>query len=131
MQSHIRSSSCRMVNTFPTAGAVHDERAMSSIFIRKYVPELAQVPNAFVHEPWKLTTRPSGRTSGRRWGSYYPMPIIDHKKTAAASRKVIEEAHQALYANVSRREDSDDDHMMQMAIKQSVAQGEQRKQDDL
>jgi deoxyribodipyrimidine photo-lyase len=43
-------------------------------YIRRWVPELAGVPDEHVHQPW-LT--PGGVPAG------YPMPIVDH----AAERK--------------------------------------------
>jgi deoxyribodipyrimidine photo-lyase len=37
-------------------------------FIHRYVPELADVPDKFIHAPWKLANPPPG----------YPAPIVDH-----------------------------------------------------
>jgi deoxyribodipyrimidine photo-lyase len=37
-------------------------------YVRRWVPELRDVPGGAVHEPWKLTTWPAG----------YPEPIVDH-----------------------------------------------------
>eukprot|EP00928_Gymnodinium_smaydae_P002775 TRINITY_DN11003_c0_g2_i3.p1 TRINITY_DN11003_c0_g2~~TRINITY_DN11003_c0_g2_i3.p1 ORF type:complete len:567 (+),score=35.94 TRINITY_DN11003_c0_g2_i3:42-1742(+) len=91
------------------------------VFIRKYVPELADVPNTFVHEPWKMPARPSARTNGRRWTTRYPMPIVDDRRTAEASRKVIEAAHQKLYAQQDSHPETDEDDELQMALKASVA----------
>lgn len=91
-------------------------------FIRKYVTELANVSNKFVHEPWKLPQRPQSRSSGRRWGTtQYPMPIVDEKKTAEASRKVIEAAHQELSAGQGAESE---DEMLQLALKASVEEME-------
>jgi deoxyribodipyrimidine photo-lyase len=39
-------------------------------YVRRYVPELADVPTAHVHEPWLA---PGGPPAG------YPAPIVDHK----------------------------------------------------
>ncbi|GAA2206779.1 deoxyribodipyrimidine photo-lyase [Nonomuraea monospora] len=36
-------------------------------YVRRYVPELADVPAAHVHRPWRLTAPPSG----------YPLPIVE------------------------------------------------------
>ncbi len=38
-------------------------------YVRRYVPELADVPDRFVHEPWNA---PGGPPAG------YPEPIVDH-----------------------------------------------------
>jgi deoxyribodipyrimidine photo-lyase len=37
-------------------------------FIRRYLPELATVPDKFIHAPWKYATAPVD----------YPPPIVDH-----------------------------------------------------
>jgi len=95
------------------------EQDPDGVFIRKYVPELSEVSAAFIHEPWKMGTRPSSRTSGRRWSSRYPMPIVDERQTAEASRKVIEAAQQSAY-NARQRVDSDDDEMLQLALNASL-----------
>ncbi|AZI57280.1 deoxyribodipyrimidine photo-lyase [Nakamurella antarctica] len=39
-------------------------------YVRKFVPELADIPGAMIHTPWDL---PGGPPNG------YPMPIIDHQ----------------------------------------------------
>jgi deoxyribodipyrimidine photo-lyase len=48
-------------------------------FIRRYLPELAQVPEQFLHAPWKMS---SGQQAacGVRIGSDYPAPIVDHAR---------------------------------------------------
>ena len=47
------------------------------IFIRRWLPELAGVPNTYLHEPW---TMPAGvqQAAGCRIGKEYPAPIVDH-----------------------------------------------------
>lgn len=39
-------------------------------FVRQWVPELSEVPNKYIHQPWKWVD--SGRLA-------YPQPIVDHK----------------------------------------------------
>lgn len=46
-------------------------------YIRKYVPELSNLPEQFIHEPWKMTPLDQ-QTYGVRIGEDYPAPIIDH-----------------------------------------------------
>lgn len=86
-------------------------------FIRNYVPELANVPQEFVHEPWKLPERPCSKAVARRWAARYPMPIVNERLTAEASRKVIEEAQQTAHERRGEDEEEDgDDQLLQLAL---------------
>ncbi len=46
-------------------------------FIRRYLPELTQVPDKFVHAPWKMSAAEQAQ-SGCVIGRDYPAPIVDH-----------------------------------------------------
>ena len=46
-------------------------------YIRRHVPELADLPNKFLHEPW-LMSQEQQQTFGVTLGDTYPMPIVDH-----------------------------------------------------
>jgi len=48
-------------------------------YIRKWVPELTNVPNEFIHTPWEMTTSQQSRYKVRI-GKDYPEPIIGHKE---------------------------------------------------
>jgi deoxyribodipyrimidine photo-lyase len=53
-------------------------------YVRRFVPELAGLPSAFIHEPW--TAPPMVLASaGVRLGSTYPLPIVDHAKAREAA----------------------------------------------
>ncbi len=54
-------------------------------FIRMQLPELAGVPDKYIHEPWKMPPDIQ-RTSGCLIGQAYPAPIVDH---AAARKKAL------------------------------------------
>jgi deoxyribodipyrimidine photo-lyase len=46
-------------------------------FIRRYVPELAKVPDNDLHAPWTMSAD-ALRQCGLTMGADYPMPIVDH-----------------------------------------------------
>ncbi|MGL4238058.1 FAD-binding domain-containing protein, partial [Tabrizicola sp.] len=58
-------------------------------FTRAWLPELATVPDAFLHEPWKWPG--AGSLLGRR----YPEPIIDLASAAREARELIWRARKA------------------------------------
>lgn len=47
-------------------------------YLRRYLPELADVPNDSVHAPWKMS-RSQQHASGCLIGRDYPAPIVDHQ----------------------------------------------------
>jgi len=56
-------------------------------FVRRWLPELAQVPAALCFEPWKL-----GLSERRRYGADdYPEPVVDHQQAAREARARIGE----------------------------------------
>jgi deoxyribodipyrimidine photo-lyase len=48
-------------------------------FIRRYIPELASVPDSFIHEPWRLESK----------NTAYPKPIVDHDEAMKHARAEI------------------------------------------
>ena len=48
-------------------------------YIRRYVPELADVPTKWIHEP-HLMPREEQDRAGCRIGAGYPAPIVDHRQ---------------------------------------------------
>ncbi len=61
-------------------------------FIARWVPELADLPVKFRHEPWKLTPE-QAHNFGIRPGLDYPERIVDH---AFARQRTLEAYRQAL-----------------------------------
>lgn len=49
------------------------------IYIKKYIPELKNVPKKYIHEPWKMSLDEQ-KISGVIIGKDYPFPIVNHKE---------------------------------------------------
>lgn len=63
-------------------------------FVRAYVPELDEIPDAFIHEPWLWL----GFST-----SSYPKPIVDHEQAAKAAREALSQIRKRpAHAEVSR-----------------------------
>ena len=63
-------------------------------YVRKWLPELASVPDRFVHRPWEA---PEGvlEKAGVRLGRDYPAPLVDHataRKRALAAYETLKQA---------------------------------------
>jgi deoxyribodipyrimidine photo-lyase len=57
-------------------------------FIRRWIPELAGIPDEYLAEPWTmppLVQRFSGCVIGRN----YPAPIVDHKQAVAEAKRRV------------------------------------------
>jgi deoxyribodipyrimidine photo-lyase len=48
-------------------------------YVRKWVPELASLPDQFIHKPWDAP-RPVLGSAGVELGKTYPHPVVDHGK---------------------------------------------------
>jgi deoxyribodipyrimidine photo-lyase len=47
-------------------------------YVRRWVPELAKLPNTWIHQPWKAPAK-SLLEAGIELGKNYPLPVIDHE----------------------------------------------------
>lgn len=57
----------------------------TGVYVRRHVPELRRVPDAYLTEPWKMPMQLQ-RDIGCRIGVDYPAPVLDH---AEARREAI------------------------------------------
>ncbi len=62
-------------------------------YVRRFVPELANLPNEFIHAPWEAPALLL-REAGVRLGETYPAPIVDH----AEARKIALAAYEDVKA---------------------------------
>ena len=58
------------------------------IFIRRWLPELAHVPDAFIHEPWQMSALDQ-EAAGCVLGRNYPSPVRDHLAAAREARAAV------------------------------------------
>lgn len=61
----------------------HDK---DGVFIKKWIPELRDVPSNFIHEPWKITEMDKALLG---FNLNYPIPMIDIAKSGEKARKKI------------------------------------------
>ena len=54
----------------------------SGSYVRQYVPELAKLPNEYIHRPWEAPPLILA-AAGVKLGKDYPMPIVSHEKARA------------------------------------------------
>ena len=64
------------------------EHDPDGVFIKKWIPELSNVPDAHIHEPWNMTAMDEV-FCGVYIGKDYPKPIVDLQKSASSARAKI------------------------------------------
>ena len=65
-----------------------EEHDSEGEFIKKWVPELAQIPAAQLHEPWKLNEIEQQFYSCEI-GKDYPFPIVDIEETRKQASEIV------------------------------------------
>ncbi len=59
-------------------------------YIRKWIPELNDVPKKYIHEPWKMN-KSDQQEYGCMLGKDYPEPIVDHRTQREKALSLYEE----------------------------------------
>ena len=55
-------------------------------YVRRWLPELAALPDKFLHQPWAAPEADVLAQAGVRLGETYPEPMVDH---AAARQRAL------------------------------------------
>ena len=83
MQSGTTSINTNRIYNPVKQGKDHDPEGE---FIRKWLPELKNVPNHFIHEPWLIVNYEEYKNSNK---INYNNPIVDIKETSRSARKKL------------------------------------------
>ncbi|NWG46472.1 MAG: deoxyribodipyrimidine photo-lyase, partial [Alphaproteobacteria bacterium] len=59
-------------------------------YVRRWVPELARLPDAFIHKPWQADIR-TLKEAGVGLGTSYPEPMVDHADARTRALAAFEE----------------------------------------
>jgi len=66
-------------------------------FIKKYVPELREVPQEFIPEPWKMPEKVQ-KECGVKIGRNYPEPVVNYDREARRAREFFKKKAPEAYA---------------------------------
>ncbi|MEX2629975.1 MAG: deoxyribodipyrimidine photo-lyase [Tistlia sp.] len=63
-------------------------------YVRRWVPELARLPDRYLHKPWEAPESVL-RPAGLRLGTDYPEPLVDHRRAREKALAAFEAIKQA------------------------------------
>ena len=98
----IRDSPVTGVQTcaLPISVAQGEKFDPKGAYVRRWVPELASLPDVWVHKPWLAPTE-TLEHAGLRLGTDYPEPIVDH----ASSRLIALSGFQSIKRNFNSEDE--------------------------
>ena len=72
--------------------AFQKKKDPSGAYIRKYLPQLARLPDKYIYEPWKAPPALQ-KAAGVIIGQDYPEPIVDHAVVSKANMSKMADAY--------------------------------------
>jgi deoxyribodipyrimidine photo-lyase len=63
-------------------------------YVRRWVPEIAKLPDRFLHKPWEAPKEVLAK-AGIVLGGTYPMPIVDHPTARDSALEAFESLKKA------------------------------------
>jgi deoxyribodipyrimidine photo-lyase len=84
----------------PTKQAI--EQDPRGVFIRRWVPELASVPPAYIHRPWTMPADIQ-QAAGCVIGRDYPAPLVDHAAAVREAKRRLAAVRNAPAARAEAR----------------------------
>jgi len=85
MQSGVTGMNTLRIYSPTKQGADHDPEG---IFIRRWVPELREVPDKYIHQPERMPSEVE-QEAGCIIGTHYPEPVVDHRTAVKAARNAV------------------------------------------
>lgn len=77
------------------------------LFIKKWIPQLKNMPSKYIYEPWKAPIHIQ-REAGCIVGKDYPFPIVDHDIVSKENMNKMKLAYDSSKSNVDFGRDGDD-----------------------